>query len=57
MTTSKIEVLDVLGQLQYMGVPSDDKLVINTSVFPTGVYILTVTSNQKEKNQIKILKK
>ncbi len=56
-TTSKIEIMDVLGQLQYVGVPSDDKLVINTSVFPSGVYILTITSNKKEKKQIKILKK
>lgn len=56
-TTTKIEIMDVLGQLQYVGVPSDDKLVINTSVFPSGVYILTITSNKKEKKQIKILKK
>ena len=35
--------MDVLGQLQYVGVPSDDKLVINTSVFPSGVYVLRVT--------------
>ena len=56
-TTSKIEIMDVLGQLQYVGVPSDDKLVINTSFFPSGVYILTITSIHEEKSQIKMLKK